>query len=95
MTTQPAIDTLQTPSILVDRLRLDANIRSMQAACDTHGIELRPHIKTHKMVAVARRQLEAGARGLTCAKLGEAEVLPGECWSESPGRVHGRLVGCG
>lgn len=54
---------------------MEANIRSLQAACDAHGIELRPHIKTHKMVAVARRQLAAGARGLTCAKLGEAEAM--------------------
>ena len=75
MNALPAFDALQTPSILVDRPRLDANIHSMQAECDKHGIELRPHIKTHKMVAVARKQLEAGARGLTCAKLGEAEAM--------------------
>jgi D-serine deaminase-like pyridoxal phosphate-dependent protein len=47
----------------------------MQSACDAAGIELRPHIKTHKLVPIARRQLELGARGLTCAKLGEAEVM--------------------
>jgi D-serine deaminase-like pyridoxal phosphate-dependent protein len=47
----------------------------MQAHCDRYGVELRPHIKTHKMVAVARQQLAAGARGLTCAKLGEAEAM--------------------
>ncbi len=75
MNSLPAFDALQSPSILVDRPRLEANIRSMQSACDAHGIELRPHIKTHKMVAVARKQLEAGARGLTCAKLGEAEAI--------------------
>ena len=68
-------DELLTPTVLVDRTRLDANIHAMQAACDAHGIELRPHLKTHKMVAVARRQLAAGARGLTCAKLGEAEAM--------------------
>jgi D-serine deaminase-like pyridoxal phosphate-dependent protein len=70
-----AFSALPTPAILVDRDRLDANIASMQAACDAHGVELRPHIKTHKMVAVARRQLTAGAAGLTCAKLGEAEAM--------------------
>lgn len=70
-----SLDSLQTPSILVDRPRLEANLRSMQDACDAHGVELRPHIKTHKMVTVARRQLELGARGLTCAKLGEAEAM--------------------
>ncbi len=70
-----SFDELSTPSVLVDRGRLDANIRGLQTACDAAGIELRPHIKTHKMVAVARRQLAAGARGLTCAKLGEAEAI--------------------
>lgn len=69
------LDTLPTPAVLVDREKLATNIRAMQAVCDTHGVELRPHIKTHKMVAVARRQLAAGARGLTCAKLGEAEAM--------------------
>lgn len=64
-----------TPAILVDRTRLAANIRDMQAVCDRHSVELRPHIKTHKMVAVARQQLAAGARGLTCAKIGEAEAM--------------------
>lgn len=67
--------TLPTPAILVDRAKLATNIRSMQQACDAGGIELRPHMKTHKMVEVARQQLAAGARGLTCAKVGEAEAM--------------------
>jgi D-serine deaminase-like pyridoxal phosphate-dependent protein len=66
---------LPTPAILVDRKRVERNIAEMQAAADAARIELRPHIKTHKMVEVARRQLAAGARGLTCAKLGEAEAM--------------------
>ena len=70
-----AFDSLATPAILVDRAKLETNIRSMQAACDASGIELRPHMKTHKMIEVARRQLGAGAKGLTCAKLGEAEAM--------------------
>jgi D-serine deaminase-like pyridoxal phosphate-dependent protein len=69
------IDTLQTPAILINRPRLERNIRAMQSVCDAHRVELRPHIKTHKLVPVARMQLAAGARGLTCAKLGEAEVM--------------------
>jgi D-serine deaminase-like pyridoxal phosphate-dependent protein len=71
----PSLADLPTPSVLVDRVRTEANIRAMQSLCDAHGVELWPHIKTHKMVAVARRQLAAGARGLTCAKLGEAEAM--------------------
>ena len=47
----------------------------MQETCDAYRVELRPHIKTHKMVEVARQQLAAGAKGLTCAKLGEAEAM--------------------
>ncbi len=70
-----SLDSIPTPAVLVDRSRLDANIHSLQAACDEHGLELRPHVKTHKMVAVGRRQLAAGARGFTCAKLGEAEAM--------------------
>jgi len=68
-------DEIPTPAVLVDQTRLLANIRSMQDSCSTHGVELRPHIKTHKMVPIAREQLLAGARGLTCAKIGEAEAM--------------------
>lgn len=70
-----SLETLATPSVLVDRAKLAANIREVQSLCDQNGVELRPHIKTHKMVAIARMQLAAGARGLTCAKLGEAEAM--------------------
>lgn len=66
---------LPTPILLVDLERLQHNIRRMQAICDAHGVELWPHAKTHKMIPLARMQLEAGARGLTCAKIGEAEAL--------------------
>ena len=69
------LDALATPSVLVDRAKLNANIRRMQAVCDENRVELRPHMKTHKMVAMARLQLAAGAQGLTCAKLGEAEAM--------------------
>lgn len=71
----PTLDDYSTPAVLVERTRVTANIRAMQAVCDAHRVELRPHIKTHKMVPVAREQLAAGARGLTCAKLGEAEAM--------------------
>jgi D-serine deaminase-like pyridoxal phosphate-dependent protein len=47
----------------------------MQAYCDSHGLALRPHIKTHKIPAFAHRQVELGAKGITCQKLGEAEVM--------------------
>ncbi|MGZ6899029.1 MAG: alanine racemase [Acidimicrobiia bacterium] len=64
---------MDTPAIVIDRDRLDRNIRTMARALG--GVMLRPHFKSHKMLAVARRQIDAGAVGLTCATLGEAEVL--------------------
>jgi D-serine deaminase-like pyridoxal phosphate-dependent protein len=66
---------LESPSIVIDDERLDANLRHMQSVCDAHGVELWPHIKTHKIVPILRRQLALGARGATCAKLGEAEAM--------------------
>lgn len=63
------------PAILIHHAQLARNIESMQQACTAGGVELRPHIKTHKLVPIARMQLAAGATGLTCAKLGEAEAM--------------------
>ena len=65
----------RTPALVVDRVKLERNLGRMQDACDVAGIELWPHIKTHKCIAIARRQLELGAAGLTCAKLSEAEAM--------------------
>jgi D-serine deaminase-like pyridoxal phosphate-dependent protein len=68
---------LDTPVPVVDLDRLDANLARWQAECDRLGLVNRPHVKTHKCVEIARRQLAAGAVGLTCQKLGEAEVMAG------------------
>lgn len=69
------LEQLDTPSLLIDADALDGNLRRMQARCDATGTELWPHIKTHKLVPLLRKQLELGARGATCAKLGEAEAM--------------------
>lgn len=66
---------LDTPRVVVDLARVDANIARLQAALDARGIALRPHAKTHKSIAIARRQIAAGARGITVGTLGEAEVF--------------------
>ncbi|WP_174804114.1 alanine racemase [Martelella limonii] len=66
---------IETPAPLVDLAIVDANLKRMQDYCDRHGIALRPHIKTHKSVAMAKRQLALGARGITCQTLGEAEIM--------------------
>jgi D-serine deaminase-like pyridoxal phosphate-dependent protein len=69
---------LETPSVYVDLDILEHNIRKMQDRCRAWGVGLRPHAKTHKIPEIARMQLDAGAIGLTVAKIGEAEVLPGD-----------------
>jgi D-serine deaminase-like pyridoxal phosphate-dependent protein len=69
------VDELETPVPVIDLERVERNLAKMQAYCDSHKLRLRPHIKTHKMPAFAHRQMELGACGITCQKLGEAEVM--------------------
>jgi D-serine deaminase-like pyridoxal phosphate-dependent protein len=69
---------LDTPSVYVDLDVLERNIARMQQLCRSLNVGLRPHAKTHKIPEIARMQLDAGAVGLTVAKLGQAEVLPGD-----------------
>lgn len=66
---------LRTPAVLVDQARVLRNIDRMQAAAAARGIRLRPHAKTHKSPTIARWQIDRGAVGICCAKLGEAEVF--------------------
>jgi D-serine deaminase-like pyridoxal phosphate-dependent protein len=70
----PTIADLDTPALCIDLDAFEANVKDLVSACQRHGISWRPHAKCHKSVDVARRLIEAGAIGLTCAKLGEAEV---------------------
>ncbi len=72
------ITDLPTPAVLVDVSRLQRNLDRMQTAADARGLRLRPHAKTHKLPLVARMQVERGAVGICCAKLGEAEVFANE-----------------
>jgi D-serine deaminase-like pyridoxal phosphate-dependent protein len=69
------VDALDTPSIIIDLDIMERNIASMQAHCDALGLAFRPHIKTHKIPAIAHLQLEAGAAGIACQKVSEAEVF--------------------
>ena len=69
------IHEIDTPAVLIDHDRALANIARAQAHADAHGLKLRPHIKTHKLPYFAKKQVEAGAVGITCQKLGEAEVM--------------------
>jgi D-serine deaminase-like pyridoxal phosphate-dependent protein len=66
---------LPTPQVLIDRTRAMNNIARVQALASEAGVRLRPHAKTHKSPIVAKWQLDAGAIGIACAKVGEAEVF--------------------
>jgi len=71
-----AVQDLDTPALLLHRPSMETNLRRMAEFFRDRPAKLRPHFKNHKCTRLARRQLEAGsAVGLTCAKLGEAEVL--------------------
>ncbi len=73
-----SIHDLETPSVLIDMGRMAHNIAAMQDHCNRLGLAFRPHIKTHKIPAIARLQLEAGAVGIACQKLTEARVFADE-----------------
>ena len=66
---------IETPAVLIDVDRAEANIARAQAHANGVGVKLRPHIKTHKLPYWAKKQLDAGAAGITCQKIGEAEVM--------------------
>ena len=69
------IGELDTPAYLVDLDVMDSNIESMAVRCKSLDISLRCHTKSHKIPEIAHRQIEAGAVGIACQKLGEAEVM--------------------
>src|SRR5215469_7943474 len=66
---------LDTPALCLDLDVMEANIRAMTETCRRHGVAWRPHSKGHKVAAIARAEVAAGALGITCAKLAEAELM--------------------
>jgi D-serine deaminase-like pyridoxal phosphate-dependent protein len=64
-----------TPAVVIDLDVVERNIARVQALCEAAGVANRPHIKTHKSPVIAHMQRAAGARGITCQKLGEAEIM--------------------
>ncbi|WP_315781023.1 D-TA family PLP-dependent enzyme [Bradyrhizobium sp. SZCCHNPS1003] len=64
-----------TPCAVIDMDRVERNIARIQAQCEAAGVANRPHIKTHKSPVLAKLQIEAGAQGVTCQKIGEAEIM--------------------
>lgn len=66
---------LDTPALLVDLNKMERNIEAMAKFARDVGVNLRPHVKTHKTPEIAHRQLGAGAKGICVQKLGEAETM--------------------
>ena len=66
---------IDTPALVVDEAIMHTNLAEMASMAKSYGVNLRPHIKTHKVPEIAKLQVGLGATGITCAKLGEAEVF--------------------
>lgn len=69
------LEAIETPAAVVDADRLERNLARWQEHCDRHELANRPHVKTHRCLEIAQRQLELGAVGITCQKLSEAETM--------------------
>ena len=69
------IQEIPTPAVLLENSRLNANLDRMQLLADANNVTLRPHTKTHKSIELARKQIGRGAKGITVAKVGEAEIF--------------------
>ncbi len=86
-------DVLPTPCLLVDLDAFEYNVRKMADDSKTAGINVRPHVKVHKSVDIAKRQIDHGAIGLTCATIAEAELMSGAglkhvLWTKQPASVN-------
>ncbi len=75
MSQQASVYSLSTPAVLIDENIVDNNIARVQKYMDQAGLKARPHIKTHKIPEFAKKQLAAGAVGITCQKISEAEIF--------------------
>src|SRR5580698_5798841 len=86
-------DLLPTPCMVVDLDMFNANIKHMAETTKTNGLQVRPHVKIHKSVDVAKHQIAAGAIGLTCATIAEAELFSASgiqniLWTKQPVSVN-------
>lgn len=71
----PLAQAVETPCVMIDTSKMEHNIKRMASVASNHKVKLRPHTKTHKMPRIAQLQLQAGASGITVAKVSEAEVM--------------------
>src|SRR5215813_9193139 len=86
-------DVLPTPCMVVDLDLFEKNVKHMADSAKANGINVRPHVKIHKSVDVAKRQVAQGAIGLTCATMAEAELMSGAgirhvLWTKQPASVN-------
>ena len=86
-------DVLPTPCMVVDLDMFQANVQHMAETAKSNGINVRPHVKVHKSVDVARHQIAHGAIGLTCVTIAEAELfsragIKGVLWTKQPVSVN-------
>jgi len=82
-------DVLPTPCMIVDQAIFERNVKTMAERAKALGINVRPHVKIHKSVDVAKMQMAQGAIGLTCATIAEAELMSGSglknvMWTKQP-----------
>jgi hypothetical protein len=70
---------LETPELVIDLDKLDNNIQRVADIAEKSGVKLRPHVKTHKIPAIAHKKLDAGVQGMTVTKLGEGEDKHRHC----------------
>lgn len=87
------IATTNTPAVLIDLDIAKANIERFQGFANQHGLKVRPHIKTHKLPLVAEMQLAAGAVGITCQKVSEAEAMIAGCGAITDVLITYNIVG--
>ena len=83
-----------TPAVIVELGVVEKNIKTLVDNAKAHGIAHRPHVKTHRSSELAHLQLMLGAQGITCAKLGEAEVMARSCriWPCAPVKPFGCVL---
>ena len=86
-------DMLPTPCMIVDKTLFDQNVKKMSDHCKATNINIRPHVKVHKSVDIAKRQIQLGAIGLTTATIAEAELMSGAglknvMWTKQPAGVN-------
>ena len=73
------LEEMDTPALVIDLEAMEGDLKRMAACSAGLGADIRPHARTHRCAVVAKKQIELGAVGITCAKLAEAEAMARGC----------------